>query len=84
MKAVLEIYLWVGLLLGLLTLLFGMLRGRSRDQHLLMNGLKWFLGAGAVALAWPVAGYWVIEGELNRRRALRESAGKDSEKPVQL
>ncbi len=83
MKAVLEIYLWMGLLLGLLTLLFGMSRGRSREQSLLMNTLKWLLGASAVTLAWPVAGYWVIEGELNRRRTLKALAIKDTEKPVQ-
>lgn len=76
MKTVLIIYLGIGALLGMLTFMFGLFRGRSVEQHVLMNSLKWLLGASSVALAWPVAGYWVVEGELNRRRAIKE-------KPIQ-
>lgn len=67
MKFVLEAYLWVGVLFGLLTLTFGMIRERSKDQPGWMTALKWLLGAGAAGLAWPVAAYWVLEGELIRR-----------------
>lgn len=75
MKFALEIYLWTGLLFGLLTLIFGLMRERSAEQHTLMNGLKWLLGAGAVTLAWPVAMYWILEGELYKRKA-RKTFGR--------
>lgn len=71
MKFVLEAYLWVGLLFGLLAFIFGMLRERSKDQAIWMAGLKWTLGAGAAALAWPIAVYWVLEGELFKRKLKR-------------
>lgn len=69
MKGALEAYLWVGLLFGLLTFGFGMLRERSKDQVIWMSALKWSLGAGAAALAWPIAAYWVVEGELIKRNS---------------
>ena len=72
MKVALEIYLWLGLLLGLLTMMFGLIRERTNEQHPLMSGLKWLLGACAVTLAWPVALFWMLEGELYRRRAIKE------------
>lgn len=83
MKFVLEVYLWVGLFFGLLTLLYGMLRERSKEQAIWMTGLKWTLGAGAAALAWPIAAYWVLEGELFKRKTKRMTQRKTSETQIE-
>lgn len=79
MRVALEIYLWLGLVFGFLTLIFGLMREKTKEQHALMSVLKWLLGALAVTFAWPVALFWFMEGELNRNRAIRKKMSQQIE-----
>ena len=60
------VYLTSGGVCGLCIALFGLF---ARPEHnLLMHIIKWTLAGLATMPAWPIVLWWLLEGELNRRR----------------
>ena len=60
------VYLTAGSVCGLCVALFGLFA--HREQNLLMHIIKWTLAGLATMAAWPIVLWWLLEGELNRRR----------------